>query len=1696
MNSRITVTEDGQPMMVGSTTVARLASADVGGTVIVWNVHEASVLHCLTEKNSVVNDMAWHPDDPNLFLTLSNSHLSLWNLTTATKVWRQEITEQWQCHSFQFDPFNSSRILVAANNGCIYTLTMPSDEDTHLHVDFKYRIQSKVIANTLSPTSPLSFSANSTSNMSTSSSNTGHSQHHHHHQQSKGDIVQMLFSPISKSIVYYIFAREILVFDTTTNQSFGNLSLDRTKSNFSHVILCRENPYLMFSLHEDGSITSWNRKIDHLNSHNYEQLCVSDLSHFHKKSKKKGLQIVAITNHPFYEQTLLTIAGDGIIWKWDFTSEMLEAGSSLHTPRLEPLFVRPLNGVVKLGVSGLSENISSPISSMSPYPFFNKSNVSLLAVGTLHGTIQIVNLSTLRIQKEIFVWSRPVYGLKWLSPGRVICYSFEEQDKNTFQNYLATIDFRSGRVKEFRNVTNAEPSFIKGIRLSPSRRFLVILMKDRPFELWETKKFTCLRSFKPYHSVVGLEWAPPREDSEVALSSDAARYEAREQFYFVNSESSPKCCTIEANSVSLADIPHADFGGGLITAFTCKRDLLVAGDSAGTLHVWSIDRAKRIHSISTHKGAIRKIRFAPSPTTFEILVLFASGDFCIWDLQIGQRLATATYLVEREIKAIDVEWLSDATPIVVSSDHAIRMLDPTLCLTNSRINPQPLHDLGPLFSPLILAPVPLIQLKNLLHTYRIPPQTLSARELNQSSSDIDHSSKLLSLVDSRFLSMLSTVPIAEGCLSLAQYFGDYRYIKFWRLAMQGFNARGATQSSHPLYNSELIAHYEALPSMPSIPKIDAPIPAVPVAAPTPAASSSSVSQLTSSSFTAFASPPSAAPQPASPTIPIANTPTPPLTKKQSIASFFGGFANLAQKSSLTSSAMVSSSPPAKTQPASSPLSTISPSTPLTPLSAITPPVGLPSIIATTPTSTTPTQVIANPLAASFSSVASQLHLSTNASPSQSLHGSTTPIRDSSTSTDHQSRTLPLYYDILVDAPALRNSEIERIDMQERKKPDAELTRKLIEKNILLGRGTRAINLLLDTTPDHPEFYPRAMKASVVAASISRDYYESTVRLIADNLVAVGKLDEGIQFLCMIDKSLDACKYLQSHGRWNDAAQLAKTNLPEDECMVVHRAWAIHLISLNKTDTAIHVLLSIGDYYGVVQMLYDQHQYDVASQLVDACIENHIFEINLDPTSTDNNDDIFTPISNITHDFSLKQLVQIIYKEYGNNLHQLGNIQAAEYYWIKSGKKKYIMLKSDKARVLISRGLLSKTVIISFKGTDNIEDMVTDVSAVQVRCPFSSDTVDCGRIHIGFRDAYASVREEVIKYLKGLDDLYDVYYTGHSLGGSVASVALLDLLTRPEGDRILVKSVSAVTFGQPGIGDRAYQRYMKSQETRFTYRRYVNYKSKIEEDPITFIMPLFFHPSEKILLHCGNNCPLVPAALHMLGLYQSLTFNSDYATCRTGCYFDVTRANIMKSVNHFCKATKNEMLIVDTDTTVDKYSVCLFESEKDFKSYSYSSSSSCKGGVDLINKSRKDRHVEYVLNGGDNYLVVENHNLVTPTVALNYKANFTFSTEAPSAPSNLALNPDNKLFSWKAEWDAPVTQGNTPTKDITYTLHISEFGKNWKQYKTSAPVTQKKCSLVVHNLSPATYAAVVTATNNIESHPSNIIHFEQDSAIIE
>jgi triacylglycerol lipase len=110
---------------------------------------------------------------------------------------------------------------------------------------------------------------------------------------------------------------------------------------------------------------------------------------------------------------------------------------------------------------------------------------------------------------------------------------------------------------------------------------------------------------------------------------------------------------------------------------------------------------------------------------------------------------------------------------------------------------------------------------------------------------------------------------------------------------------------------------------------------------------------------------------------------------------------------------------------------------------------------------------------------------------------------------------------------------------------------------------------------------------------------------------------------------------------------------------------------------------------------------------------------------------------------------------------------------------------------------STKVIVAFRGTENMQDVLSDLDWRQVKYPYVPAG---GQTHRGFTDLYTrAVRVMLLKHLR---KLYSpgkrLIITGHSLGGALATLCAPDVTAHTGFKRPWV-----VTFGSPKVGNPAF-----------------------------------------------------------------------------------------------------------------------------------------------------------------------------------------------------------------------------------------------------------------------------------------------------
>lgn len=108
------------------------------------------------------------------------------------------------------------------------------------------------------------------------------------------------------------------------------------------------------------------------------------------------------------------------------------------------------------------------------------------------------------------------------------------------------------------------------------------------------------------------------------------------------------------------------------------------------------------------------------------------------------------------------------------------------------------------------------------------------------------------------------------------------------------------------------------------------------------------------------------------------------------------------------------------------------------------------------------------------------------------------------------------------------------------------------------------------------------------------------------------------------------------------------------------------------------------------------------------------------------------------------------------------------------------------------------VIISFRGTDNLDRAASDLDARKTKEGH----------HKGFDDAYrylkGSLDEAIAKIHKECPHSKEANctFTGHSYGGAMAQIAAKDFATRKDNLKIKLQKMKVITFGAPRVFSRA------------------------------------------------------------------------------------------------------------------------------------------------------------------------------------------------------------------------------------------------------------------------------------------------------
>ncbi|KAG2407955.1 uncharacterized protein HKW66_Vig0027770 [Vigna angularis] len=341
--------------------------------------------------------------------------------------------------------------------------------------------------------------------------------------------------------------------------------------------------------------------------------------------------------------------------------------------------------------------------------------VPLVALGTQSGTIDVVDVSANAVASSLSVHNGTVRGLRWLGNSRLVSFSYTLANEKSggYINKVVVTCLRSGLNRMVRVMQKPERTPIRALRTSSSGRYLLILFRDAPVEVWAmTKNPLMLRSLALPFTV--LEWTLPTvsrpskdqtsgtsdeasnlsktssSDSPEGSSTEESQDDVSESFAFALVNGALGVFEVQGRRIRdfRPKWPSSSFvsSEGLITAMAYRSPHVVMGDRTGNIRWWDVVTGHS-SAFNTHREGIRRIRFSPfvpgDQSRGRIAVLFYDNTFSVFDLDSPDPLANS--LLQPQFPGtlvLELDWLPLRTdkndPLVLciaGADGSFRLVE-------------------------------------------------------------------------------------------------------------------------------------------------------------------------------------------------------------------------------------------------------------------------------------------------------------------------------------------------------------------------------------------------------------------------------------------------------------------------------------------------------------------------------------------------------------------------------------------------------------------------------------------------------------------------------------------------------------------------------------------------------------------------------------------------------------------------------------------------------------------------------------------------------------------------------------------------------------------------------------------------------------------------------------------------------------
>ncbi|KAA8590075.1 hypothetical protein FQN60_014009 [Etheostoma spectabile] len=827
--------------------------------IIVWDVVSGTV-HCeIQEHSKPIQDMEWlwnQDASHDLLLAIHPpNYIVLWNGDTGTKLWKKSYAEN--ILSFSFDPFDPSNMALLTSEGIVFITDFshskpPGSAGKKVYIASPHA--SPAHTKPAPATAPVPTGAKKALNkvkvLITNEKPTAEA-------VTLNDCLQLSYLPSKRNHMLLLYPREILILDLELSQTVGVVAIERSGVPFIQVIPCAQRDAL-YCLHENGCITLRVYPEQNVYELMYDLRSQCDAIRVTKTVRPYRMVIC-----PVNENSAALMVSDGRAMLWELKAHASKAVgnpssglSPLYTPlsfcgsplgpnqkRIQDLSLNSMIGQtlmageapppssnqqdiqLKFLLTGLLSGLPLPPFALRMCPPLTTKNINhyqpLLAVGTSNGSVLVFNLTSGLLHKDLSVHSCEVRGIEWVSLTSFLSFATSAPNNmGLVRNELQHVNLPTGRCFAFRGERGNDEPPIEMIKVSHLKQYLVVVFRDKPLELWDTRTGTLLREMaKNFPTVTALEWSPSHnlkslkkkqmaareaiarqtvsdaeqtsvESSVISLLQDAESksetsqaISAREHFVFTDTDGQVYHITVEGNTVKDGARIPPDGSMGSIACIAWKGDTLVLGDVDGNLNFWDL-KARLSRGIPTHRGWVKKIRFAPGKGNQKLLVMYTDGAE-VWDTKEVQMVSSMRIGRNVNYRILDIDWCTSDKVVLASDDGCVRVLEMAMKSASYRMDEQDLTD--PVWCPYLLVPRAALTLKAFLllqpwsGTFTMDITQVDYNEKDEIKGLIQEQLNSLSN-DMKSVLQDPELSLLQRCLLVSRLFGDESDLHFWTVA--------------------------------------------------------------------------------------------------------------------------------------------------------------------------------------------------------------------------------------------------------------------------------------------------------------------------------------------------------------------------------------------------------------------------------------------------------------------------------------------------------------------------------------------------------------------------------------------------------------------------------------------------------------------------------------------------------------------------------------------------------------------------------------------------------------------------------------------------------------------------------------------------------------------------------------------------